>query len=457
MVDPEAEYLAAEVINAGRPVTFKLLSRQLKVHVDQAKGMLFRFHRKQNAKKPGSVHATYHIIGTPKPEPKPDAKAHANGDSASAQDGEDTVMQSSPPMSSMQHEEEEQESAGEIVKRTAITIAQEQNLEAAKSSYETISKLFVYSLEPGPMKDTSVLSECYRRVEKEFSHEDPLEMCKVYGTAHNPNVTRRTLGKSAPPPVPVPNKAAANQDPRPSSIQNGTATKAAPTKGRKGSGSNETPKPTPQVDAAAIPAKAAESKGKKVRVDKSDIFASFAKAKPKKKVAEDQPMEDMEEEEQEEDFVEAKEVEDGATKKARAERAAKLKNMFNEDEDEPMNDAPSPTAETEQQEEAEAASPIDKPAPVPHPEEEQQQEFLTVSNGRRRGKRRVMTKRTHKDDEGFLVTKEVPIWEEFSEDEPAPKKAKIAVAPSGGKGKKAAGGAKGGAGQGNIMSFFGKK
>jgi DNA polymerase delta subunit 3 len=52
----------------------------------------------------------------------------------------------------------------------------------------------------------------------------------------------------------------------------------------------------------------------------------------------------------------------------------------------------------------------------------------------------------------FLVTVEEPSWESFSEDEPAPpppKKKPVVNAPKGKPGAKA--------GQGNIMSFFGKK
>ena len=82
-----------------------------------------------------------------------------------------------------------------------------------------------------------------------------------------------------------------------------------------------------------------------------------------------------------------------------------------------------------------------------------------------------MKKRTMKDDEGYLgmfvikfvmikmliviaVTREEAVWESFSEEEPEPKKMKTSfTAPTTAKGKK--GGAK--AGQGNIMSFFGKK
>jgi len=48
------------------------------------------------------------------------------------------------------------------------------------------------------------------------------------------------------------------------------------------------------------------------------------------------------------------------------------------------------------------------------------------------------------------VTVEEPVWESFSEDEPAPPpKKKPALSSAGSKGKKT--------GQGNIMSFFSKK
>ena len=54
------------------------------------------------------------------------------------------------------------------------------------------------------------------------------------------------------------------------------------------------------------------------------------------------------------------------------------------------------------------------------------------------------------------MTKEEPAWESFSEDEPPPQRQKIPASTatsSTGKGKKTGGKP----GQGNIMSFFGKK
>ena len=91
-------------------------------------------------------------------------------------------------------------------------------------------------------------------------------------------------------------------------------------------------------------------------------------------------------------------------------------------------------------------------------EDEDEEPPTTVSGGRRRGRRKVMKKKMTRDAEGYLVTKEEPVWESFSEDEaPAPVssgKTKItSSAAAGVKAKKAAGKP----GQGNIMNFFGKK
>jgi DNA polymerase delta subunit 3 len=87
---------------------------------------------------------------------------------------------------------------------------------------------------------------------------------------------------------------------------------------------------------------------------------------------------------------------------------------------------------------------------------------------RRRGKRKVMKKKTMKDEDGYLVTKEEAVWESFSEDEPEP--APVRKEPpkssfggaksqsqSQGKAGAAAAKKKGAGGGGNIMSFFGKK
>lgn len=177
-------------------------------------------------------------------------------------------------------------------------------------------------------------------------------------------------------------------------------------------------------------------------------------------------MKDASEDEQEEDVplpdsTEAQEKVD-ANRKARLEREQQLRKMMEEEEngtvetdsmclahsdafaDEPMPDNDvAPPEELDPPEEPAAA----EPEPEPEPQ-------VTVAGGRRRGRRRIMKKKTFKDADGYLVTKEEPAWESFSEEEPQPKKAKTAAPPTTAatKGKKS-----GKPGQGNIMSFFAKK
>lgn len=88
--------------------------------------MLFDFHQKQNAKKPDSVHATYIVTGT-----KRDSK-HSNG--ATARDGKDVAMRSSPFMSSIPEPEEQQDSVDgssgeEPVNNTTIELVPEEKLQ----------------------------------------------------------------------------------------------------------------------------------------------------------------------------------------------------------------------------------------------------------------------------------------------------------------------------------------
>jgi hypothetical protein len=77
--------------------------------------MLFEFHRQQNGKKPGSVHATYLIAGS---KPRPQVLLR--------KDGEDEYMHSSPLRSSpVPHPED----SAENIRTMSITLAQEEDLD----------------------------------------------------------------------------------------------------------------------------------------------------------------------------------------------------------------------------------------------------------------------------------------------------------------------------------------
>ena len=89
--------------------------------------MLYAFHRRQISLKPGSIHATYLVCGYKIPV----KSGLVNGQSV--QDGEDTVMQSSPFVSSQGHGEEE---ALEIREKT-ICVVREGDLEG-----ENVEKMY---------------------------------------------------------------------------------------------------------------------------------------------------------------------------------------------------------------------------------------------------------------------------------------------------------------------------
>lgn len=82
--------------------------------------MLFDFHNHQNAKKPGTIHATYLVSGTKRKETAP---AITNG---GAKDGEDDYMQSSPFMSSSMPQPEEGTGETSVL---SISLVREEELE----------------------------------------------------------------------------------------------------------------------------------------------------------------------------------------------------------------------------------------------------------------------------------------------------------------------------------------
>ncbi|PKX99545.1 uncharacterized protein P174DRAFT_437991 [Aspergillus novofumigatus IBT 16806] len=437
------KYLAENVLNERRTVTYRSLGRALKVHCNLAKQMLYDFHHTENKKKPQSVNATYVITGIQKPQQK-----DSNGVHAENHDDGDNIMQSSPYLpSSMPN----QDATADEVPTTSIILAREEDLDDAKSTFESISSMHIYSLQPTVLQDLNVLTDVHREMLAAHALEDPLEYGKHWGMIQNKNVKRRTgVRPPAPAPTPAPKSAAPSK--RPSQDE---ATQKVKSENKK----TEEAASTTQTKAEEKPSVKPSEKTAPLKREKSDLFSSFAKAKPKQKKeglatpavsgaesaapsgTEDVVLGDAsDEEEPEELFPDSGKSSTANNRETRKEREERLRKMMEDedDDDEEMADVPETPAEEEKT--------IDQPPPKEEPREE-----ITVSGGRRRGRRKVMKKKTVKDEEGYLVTVEEPSWESFSEDEPAPppKKKPALSAPKGKAGGKA--------GQGNIMSFFSKK
>ena len=372
---------------------------------------------------------------------------------------------------------------------------------AAKSDFEVITSIHIYSLSASRIEDLVILTDIGRVLFADtFVKEDPLQHNNTYGTIQNPEVRRRS-GK------------------RPGFVE------AAPSKFKPSKEDVSVTQSTAfstktKVEDPANLGSSSSFKSTTVSVkpgpnrETTALFKSFAKAKskPARSVlsrqdtdvstnasisgAEDRKMTDADDEGESEDesmFLDTGTIKPSTKKRAsdarkdRADKAAKLRKMMDSDDDEaPAAPAVEETSgllsspgKTEKQETKGADGEVawsdsdgDSPT-VSKPKVASITEEIAASQSseprRRRGKRKVMKKKTTKDEDGYLVTKEEAVWESFSEDEPAavtekaePYKsgaakqgssqakgsisssAKIGAKPAGGKG-------------GNIMSFFGKK
>ncbi|KAK7748920.1 CDC27 protein [Cytospora paraplurivora] len=378
--------------------------------------MLYGFHAWQNDKRSGTVHATYMVYGAKK-------VAHANGHSQ--QDGDVEMSSSSPDVEG----------------------AAEEDLQLLAD----VSKPFL----DVPTDDGSV---------------DPP---KPLGAIHNPYVRRRERRGLAQKPVAPPSKPS---NAKPPAAKHASATEPAPAaKAKEEAKADQKPtvkESTPVPSGANKPAPAPK------RGASGGIMQSFAKAAsmPKKRkttsqTAASSAVEDSStqalSDDGEDDSAPAPEPqhESEATRKSRKERQEELRRMMEEDsEDDEPEKEDTPIDELEEE------------APAPEPEKKEEPEPAEVisntADGRRRGKRRVMKKKTVMDDQGYLgkllhlysefrarilildpVTVQEQGWESFSEDEPAPPpKVMTQLASHPAKAKKPAP-----KGQGNIMSFFSKK
>jgi DNA polymerase delta subunit 3 len=363
--------------------------------------MLFEFHQKQNAKRPGSVHATYLLTGTRLP-PKPQ-----QSNNVESQDSEDAVMQSSQPIPNSSAPQAAEEDTEPTPVRS-ILIVKEEHLQQAKATFENITGIHMYSLASGGLSDLNSLTECNRKIAVDYASEDPLVAWKQYGTIQNPNVKRRTQ-KRPPPDAPAPATKQPVAKAKPVPVLEKQASKASNDSGPNSA--KATPVPEKATDATK---KKTATKPATVKRQPSDIFKSFAKGANKaKKVAstessaapspapttsakEDESMGGMSDDDPD-NPGEDEEIEvDAGTGKSKKDREADLKAMMDCDDD-PMEDieeeATQGAIDTPKESEAEDSQAT---------KQEEPQETMTVENGRRRGRRRVMKKKTVKDDEGYL-------------------------------------------------------
>ncbi|ODQ53955.1 hypothetical protein SAICODRAFT_24725 [Saitoella complicata NRRL Y-17804] len=443
-------------------VTYRLLSRELKVHVNTAKQLLFEYYQscKTSSK---SIHATYVITGLRQPKADPVVKNEVD------QNG-DTEMDDAEPEFQTQTSLYE---AGQLVK--TICVVPEEKLEAVKEKFSKITGVHIYSLQPAPLKDLSLLttpSYDLRHSTKYNTGQTSDELGQAYGSIISATAKRRTGVAPVPAPVsakpsPALQKAAASAKSSPVPTPKPTAAsqnKPETTPANMGTDAKPTP-PTASTPATATAKRTASAKSTKAPTrTKSNIMASLKAMPPKPKptpkevkeeVIQASEYDDPEAMDVDEDVEEALHLED-----KRKKQLADLSTMMEEPDAPAVEDAdvetPTPAAEDAEsmQEESQITMNADAPdsqTSVAPP--------VAGGSGTKRKRRAVKKKTTAMDEKGYLVTKEETVWESYDEEEPAPASKVPALKRTESKGPVAKKGGKkaAGTGQSTLMGWFGKK
>ncbi|KAM0516110.1 hypothetical protein ACHAPE_005733 [Trichoderma viride] len=436
------KYLSDRLLSEEVPVTYRLLSRALNLRVNVAKQKLYEFYESQNASKANSIHATYLIYGSKTEDREPETG--------------DADMDGSAP---------EPEPLSDYAPTKTVTIVAEEGLKDALAQYEQVTSMHVYSLAPFPQRDLSQLSDVSKSLSEYRKVEDAAKMLETYGLIANPKARKKDR-KGRPPvsvPVSVPSAPkATKQEPQSATPKPSQAEKV-----------KQETKEAPSADSTPTSSAGKKPPASLKRGSSGGIMQSFARAaaKPPKPKPEAKPKDEDtsmalsdDGEADEEDLPGSKSIDLEALKRTRKEREEQLLRMMEDPEDEAAKKEEPKKEDEQSDEEMEEAS---EPEPEPEPEPEQPKEdkepaevISNSSNGRRRGKRRVMKKKRILDDQGYMVTIQEAAWESFSEDEapPPPTKPTPTATPASStqKSKKAAPAAKSGS-QGTIMSFFSKK
>lgn len=174
----------------------------------------------------------------------------------------------------------------------------------AKSTFQNISSIHMYSLEPTVLQDLNVLTDVSREMLATYAHEDPLEYGNEWGMIQNKNVKvylsgsriffmghpklisflqRRTGARPPPPPTstgPSTTTSSKATIPAKRSLQDDAPAQSKPEGSKPEPASNTNQQPPKENNQQQSKPTVKTAPAKK---EKSNLFSSFAKAKPKQK------------------------------------------------------------------------------------------------------------------------------------------------------------------------------
>ncbi|KAG5952148.1 hypothetical protein E4U57_006358 [Claviceps arundinis] len=429
-MDEHEKFLADRLHSDNRSITYRELSKALHIHVNTAKGLLFRFHQSQSRQRKGTVRATYLVCGTLVPSL---GRHHENTDLSSQTDGS--------PQSK---------------KESELILVGEVNLQEQLQLYQSVSSIHIYGLSPSSSRNPW-LEEICGQANGEVSTNEAENKASIgkLGTIYNSRVRRRERNTAL---HTVSSLTLASKS---SAEQADNAKKLL------------IPSPIPNERSQSHSLKPTLAKPTD-RMTPGSILQSFAKTHVKSRIKAATPAKNLEgsasvlsddgDADDSSDILPTKvQPQPRAHSRTRKHREEGLRRMM-EEEEQAEEHATEEASTTDQQKEETIGS-----EPEPEPDAEARiDSAMSGCNGqsgttssanhiRYRGKRRVMQKKRILDDQGYMVTIQEPGWESFSEDDtlqPPVKKTVIASAPSSSiKSKKSS--SKGA--QGSITSFFNKR
>ncbi|SPC62760.1 uncharacterized protein UHOD_05732 [Ustilago sp. UG-2017b] len=139
-------------------VTYRLLSRGLRIHVDEAKRALASFF--DSHKEKSELDATYILIGrSTASQSQADRSSKAEGDDDDKLEGPSSTASSSarPSRSYLEARVADRQTDMDVSRQVVRLVAADQ-LEEAKSTFEEITSCHIYSISPGRLRDAAQLT-----------------------------------------------------------------------------------------------------------------------------------------------------------------------------------------------------------------------------------------------------------------------------------------------------------
>lgn len=253
-------------------VTYRLLSRELRIHVDEAKKALDSFFESHRDK--SDLDATYLLIGRATA-----SHSQANGSAEDKQDDDDklegpssTASSSSAPSRSYLDTRITQRQTDIDVSRQVIRLVPADQLEEAKATFDQVTSCHIYSISPGRLRDAAQLTAVQHDLHTQQKYVDAWQ--ETNRGADLGVIINTSIKDSYDPSKSVPSLGAPSAPAVPPASKDAKQTKANAVKTEVKEESDSKASSTAAASKSATPAASTGSGGKKGGLD-------WSRAKPK--------------------------------------------------------------------------------------------------------------------------------------------------------------------------------